>query len=149
MPSTYNLPWKCPCPKNLVTIPGQQLLHAMLPEIPQESVELAPCPICSSRMMGVSKLTEEEGKIRQKRKEEFRGKVDDIFFLVFPGHNSIEYQQRYWYYRAWIQYTFGWSTEQSIEMPNLKKPPSKQLFSPSRWIIQMVLLNWKAFERDF
>ena len=55
-----------------------------------------PCPsICSSRMMGVSKLTEEEGKIRQKRKEEFRGKVDDIFFLVFPGRNSIEYQQRY------------------------------------------------------
>ena len=45
--------------------------------------------------MGVSKLAEEEGKIRQKRKEEFRGKVDDIFFLVFPGRNSIEYQQIY------------------------------------------------------
>ena len=31
-----------------------------------------------------NKLTDEEGKLRQKRKEEFRGKVDDIFFLVFP-----------------------------------------------------------------
>ena len=35
------------------------------------------------RMTG-NKLTDEEGKLRQKRKEEFRGKVDDIFFLVFP-----------------------------------------------------------------
>ena len=31
--------------------------------------------------------------------------------------------------RARIPYTFGWSTERSIEMPNLRKPLSKQLFS--------------------
>ena len=33
-------------------------------------------------------------------------------------------------------------------MSNLRKPLSKQLLSPSRWIIQMILLNWKVFERD-
>ena len=36
------------------------------------------------RTRRMNKLTDEEGKLRQKRKEEFRGKVDDIFFVVFP-----------------------------------------------------------------
>ena len=30
------------------------------------------------------KLGGEEGKTRDKRKEEYRSKVDDIFFVVFP-----------------------------------------------------------------
>lgn len=30
------------------------------------------------------KQTEDEGKMRVKRKEEFRAKVDDIFLVVFP-----------------------------------------------------------------
>ena len=30
------------------------------------------------------KLSGEEGKTREKRKEEYRSKVDDIFFVVFP-----------------------------------------------------------------
>jgi hypothetical protein len=32
----------------------------------------------------IRKLTEEEGKLRSKRKEEFRSRVDDIFLVVFP-----------------------------------------------------------------
>ncbi len=30
------------------------------------------------------KNTDEEGKIRDRRKEEYRSKVDDVFFVVFP-----------------------------------------------------------------
>ncbi len=30
------------------------------------------------------KMTEEEGKLRSRRKEEFRSKVDDMFLVVFP-----------------------------------------------------------------
>ena len=30
------------------------------------------------------KLSGEKGKSREKRKEEYRSKVDDIFFVVFP-----------------------------------------------------------------
>lgn len=32
----------------------------------------------------IRKMTEEEGKMRTKRKEEFRSKVDDMFLIVFP-----------------------------------------------------------------
>ena len=30
------------------------------------------------------KQTDEEGKTRTKKKEEYRSKVDDVFFVVFP-----------------------------------------------------------------
>ena len=51
--------------------------------------------------------------------------------------------------RAPIQYTFGWSTEPSIEIP-FERKALYQLFSLHPWWeSQMVLLNWKAFERDF
>ena len=30
------------------------------------------------------KQTEEEGKLRAMRKEDYRSKVDDVFFVVFP-----------------------------------------------------------------
>ncbi len=32
----------------------------------------------------VRKMTDEEGKLRSRRKEEFRSKVDDMFLVVFP-----------------------------------------------------------------
>ena len=32
----------------------------------------------------VRKMTEEEGKARNKKKEDYRSKVDDVFFVVFP-----------------------------------------------------------------
>lgn len=32
----------------------------------------------------VRKISDEEGKIRTKKKEEFRTKVDDIFLVTFP-----------------------------------------------------------------
>ena len=32
----------------------------------------------------VRKMTDEEGKARNKKKEEYRSKVDDVFFVVFP-----------------------------------------------------------------
>ena len=54
-----------------------------------------------------------------------------------------------WLDRAPIQYAFGWSTEASIEMP-IERKALYQLFPLHPWWeIQTVLLNWKAFERDF
>ena len=40
---------------------------------------------CLKRHSKVAKnKSEEEGKVRTKKKEEYRSKVDDVFFVVFP-----------------------------------------------------------------
>ncbi len=40
-------------------------------------------------------MTDEEGKLRSRRKEEFRSKVDDMFLVVFPVLFAI-FNTIYW-----------------------------------------------------